>query len=124
MRHWWVPAMLTGAVLIAGVCIAITPGPPRPCRATFEQVQEGMTAADVEATVGGPPGYYGPGKDGEDVFTMPRGLKWTMYESWVCDEGELLVKFRDGRVETVSVWNVIVLPRPSLWARLRAWAGL
>src|SRR4051794_41103658 len=32
----------------------------RPSRAAFEQVRKGMTRAEVEALVGGPPGFYGP----------------------------------------------------------------
>jgi len=31
---------------------------PHPCRATFEQVREGMTYAEVCAMVGGPTGDY------------------------------------------------------------------
>lgn len=56
MRRRWVVAGLV--VVVSVVAVVFWPRGPQPCRATFEQVREGMTFEDVCATVGGPPGVY------------------------------------------------------------------
>src|SRR5262245_66032393 len=56
------------------------PEKPRPCRATFERVEKGMTRDQVAATVGGGPGTYARGEAGRDYVLAPRGLGWSNYD--------------------------------------------
>jgi hypothetical protein len=106
---------------IAGVLlIALWTRGPRPCRATFEQVREGMTLAEIEAVVGGPPGNYSDGyRLGLVIYD------WLPPVLWTADDGELCVDFAaDGRASSDQIGDVIVVPRPSWLNRLRARLGL
>jgi hypothetical protein len=78
-----------------------------PTRATFEQVQEGMTREEVIRIVGGPPGDYTI--DGADF--------------WRCDDGLLVVWFDiSGRAVQKEVE---IIPRPPTpTERIRRWLGL
>src|SRR5690242_10054211 len=66
---------------------------PYPCMATFEQVQVGMTQAEVEATVGGPPGDYISG--GIRSWSAGRFLKPRGEPRWHADDADLHVRFDD-----------------------------
>ena len=114
--------IIAGLVVLAlaGVAVALWPRGPRPCRATFEQVREGMTYDDVCATVGGPPGDY----SGGTRFGLI-DLNGPPITIWTAGDSELLVDFGyDGRVAWAEVIEVSDIPRPPLIDRLRAWLGL
>lgn len=67
-----------------------------------------MTRDEVEAAVGGPPGYYARGSvvGRDDPGAPARPLRWT------ADDGELQVGFgADGRATTVHVAPVVPRPR-------------
>ena len=84
--------VVVGLVLLAlaGVlAVALWPHGPRPCRETFEQVREGMTYAEVCATVGGPPGAYTDGPKSVPYFDQTYGT----YELWLAADGTLRVYF-------------------------------
>src|SRR5437763_435590 len=118
-RVRWI-LVATASVLIALAIVLLWPPPEsRPSRATFEQVRVGMTRAEVEATVGGPPGYYALGSD-----MSRRSFGEFLYDRWVCDECQLLVLFEEGRALEVHICEVLMVPRPSPWERFRGWAGL
>lgn len=107
------------AVAALVVAVGWTHSKPRPCRATFERVREGMTREEVEATVGCPPGdYTTPGAI--VLRPMRSGEAWVTHVCWVCDEAELILLFDDdGRVLKPYVHDVGIVPRR--WERLWSW---
>jgi hypothetical protein len=91
----------------------------KPTRAKFEQVTKGMTREEVIRTVGGPPDNY----VSEIVYLKPRPDIFG-FESWMCDDGELLVFFDDcGTATDVRVYVITLVP-PTLTERIRRWLGL
>jgi hypothetical protein len=89
MRRRRVIVVVVVLALVA-VVVALWPRGPKPCRATFEQVQEGMTYDEVCATVGGPPGDYTTDGSGRPLRqTLPIGLS----DEWWSDDAYLSVRF-------------------------------
>ena len=87
-------------------CVALRTAlftPPKLDRAHMRQIQEGMTREEVEAVLGVPPGIY---TDRQIMIHAPprpdEDSDW-IWEFWICDEGELVVLFKDGRAERVLV---------------------
>jgi hypothetical protein len=93
------------AVLVAAV-VLLRPSGPRPCFATFQRVEQGMTREQVIATVGGPPGDYAEVKHVPSPFGY--NIKIT-HERWESDDGEMYVRFDDDG-HAVSVWVYPVEP--------------
>lgn len=110
------------AILALGIVVAAAALPestPRPGRATFEKVKVGMNRAEVEATVGGPPGLY---EDGG--YIGRRGEEMLGCDTWVTDDGELLVQFSaDGTASGVHIWDTILLRPRTFFTSLRARLG-
>src|SRR5438876_12330427 len=52
-------ALAAGLVIVVGILILRHRPGPQINRASYEQIQVGMTQAQVEAILGGPPGDYG-----------------------------------------------------------------
>jgi hypothetical protein len=105
--------IIVGLGVLAVIVAAVTfwPRGPRPCRATFEQVREGMTFEEVCATVGAPP---------HDPYEVIRSTPPAEY--WYGSDTELCVHFDPaGRADRVSVKD---FPNESAWSRLRDWLGL
>jgi hypothetical protein len=109
--------VIVGAVvlaLVAVLAVAFCPGRRRPCRATFEQVREGMTREEVRATVGARPSNEG---------IWVRTLEMHPSEHWLAADAHLAVAFGDdGRAIFVQVSDAT--DPPSRWTRLRARLGL
>ena len=122
MRRRRVIAGLVVAVAVAAVIL--WPRPPRPCRATFEQVREGMTREAVIATVGGPPGDYTDGYHLNGWVNL--GGAGRQPTSWIAADGVLAVRFdADGLAATVLVHDFIALSQPpTFWTLLRTRLGL
>jgi hypothetical protein len=78
-------------VLVGVAAVALRPCGPRPCRATFEQVREGMTYENVCATVGGPPGVYSS-RSRYTFVSVPPPAGCRHYE-WRADDEVLYVVF-------------------------------
>src|SRR5262245_51498938 len=102
-RSW---SALLALALTVGVVYLAWPTGPRPCRATFEMVKEGMTLEEVATTVGGPPGVY---SNRLNYPVMMGGYGFCSYETWVARDCTLVVIVDDtgqfgeaGRV--VAVW--------------------
>jgi hypothetical protein len=113
-----------GLSLVGVIGVVLWLRQPRPCRATFEQVREGMTYDEVCATVGGPQNaglYWDPLAPGSDP-----GEAGQTGSIWDADDVALVVGFgADGRSRSVRVrprdaWEW----RPSLLDRLRDRLGL
>jgi hypothetical protein len=121
MRRRRVIAGMVALALIAVVVVIVRPRGPRPCRATFEQVHEGMTYDEVCATVGAPSGDYSDGT----VDWPPSGLRYWRHEGWIAQDAAVMVRFDDtGRAADVStVYPLSILYQPTPWERLRRWLG-
>jgi hypothetical protein len=102
-----------------GVAMRGSRQPARPSRAAFAQIGMGMTRAEVEAIVGSPPGYYGPGELDVDVHRVARGLSTATWDHWICTEGELLIRFSDGRVADMLVYDAVFAPLADEYRRKR-----
>jgi hypothetical protein len=72
-RHLWWLIPFTGMLLILGAILPIVVPRPSPVtRAVYERIKKGMTEAEVEEILGGPPGDYA---------TRPR--QWTYRSSFL-----------------------------------------
>jgi hypothetical protein len=99
---------------------------PRPCKATFLQVREGMTMEEVIATVGGPPGDY---RTNQHVYQTGRTLATALSGTfWVADDEELYLGFdENNRVHYVGYMGIIDLRNElelSWYERFMKWLGL
>jgi hypothetical protein len=116
VRIWWlvVPA---GLLLLLGMLLPVLfPGPSRVTPAAVARVRVGMTRADVEAILGGPPGDYRTmpvrpdfGSGGEvnwerwqrDQLDAWTAFKWGMevtWKGWEGDEVTVWIHFERGMV--------------------------
>jgi hypothetical protein len=114
--------LLFALVLISATALTIwATRPPRVNPGRFARVEKGMTRPEVYQAVGGPPGDYGSGP----VQTPPGGLRFSIYEEWLCDDAQLLVRFDlNNRVSDIAILEAVPLRRPSLIDRLRRKLGL
>jgi hypothetical protein len=112
----------TAALVSVAVAVTHWPREPRPCRATFEQVREGMTIEEVCVAVGGPPGDYSGGYSRYSELH----LRWFNNDSrWLAQDAQLGVEFnREGRVSRVVVTDAHRVRMPSLLDRLRIRLGV
>ncbi len=82
-------------LVMAGVLVALLgPWPCRVTRANCERIKEGMTRAEVEAILGGPPGDYRTRPNEADAFAVS---EWRG-EVWSGDEGHVWLDFVGGWV--------------------------
>ena len=88
-RRWGPVFVLFVAFAAALAVVGHWPTGPRPCRATFEQVEKGMKLDEVIAIVGGPSGNYSHRPHLKLVTT---GLSHTP-QGWYADDAELVVYF-------------------------------
>ena len=115
--------VIVGIAVLALVAVAAAffwPRGPRPCRATFEQVREGMTAEEVNATVGERP--FDSSWFPRNNPAMQDGRPCLVESLWEADDGVILQVLYD--VETERVVSVDILPIPTRWGRIRARFGL
>ena len=121
MKRRRVVVGVVALVVVGGTLAALWPRGPRPCRATFEQVQSGMTLAEVAATVGGPPGTYTSGPVMPFIMCNFGGHRAV---EWHASDATLTVIYgEDGRVFCPIVTDALSDYRPPL-DRLRARLGL
>jgi hypothetical protein len=98
--------VVLAALALGGLLAASAPRAKRATRAHFDRVREGMSRAEVEEALGGPPGDYrtGPvtwddGAPGRPAGTpVSSGLEGEL--EWSGDDGVISVRFFAGR--TVS----------------------
>jgi hypothetical protein len=101
--RWFALGLLTAALLVFGALLPLAL--PRACRvnrAAFERIEEGMTEAEVEEILGGPPGDYRTGPPPEFESHFSSGPLLMDLRTWQGDDGDAEVCFRDGRVS----WKV------------------
>jgi hypothetical protein len=92
------PAVLALAAIIVAVVIFITsPRRPMASQADCDRIEVGMSLAEVEHILGGPPGNYGTGPSVPPP--LPYGNRYMSWDEWQGDGGMVLVQFDDdGRV--------------------------
>jgi outer membrane protein assembly factor BamE (lipoprotein component of BamABCDE complex) len=85
----------------------------------FERIKEGMSRAEVEALLGGPPGDYHT----ENIFYCSFGVTLDgQFERWSGNEGAILIRFdKQDRVQRHVFMGAMSLPPPPLAERVRAW---
>ncbi len=89
--------------------------------AAFARLRYGMTRAEVEAALGGPPGHYGSDPGGQPmVKSMPkcfapgRSPKFSADHNWLSDAGWIGVDYDAADRVSRLEWNAVMAPRP--WA--------
>jgi hypothetical protein len=96
----WVWRLVVAAVLLllVGLLLPVLfPGSSRVTPAAVARIKVGMTQAEVETTLGGPPGDYRTRPPGI-VYDPPGGACMGSYHFWEGDEVEVWISFEDGRV--------------------------
>jgi hypothetical protein len=127
---WLLVGVLVGAV-IGGVTVAYLTAPPHPRinPGQYERIREGMTLADVNLIIGGPPGDYHPGNlgtrvrviDGRDDFGEDLRLTQMYWSGAEYEIGVLLD--RDGIVVARQLTEIASPRQPSWLERLRQTLG-
>src|SRR5262245_1147464 len=113
--------VIVGLVVLALIAAAsFSPRGPRPCRATFDQVREGMTLDQVAAIVGGPPGKY---SDQYEPFVLTGG-RYPRAVYWVAHDATLIVWYDDDLVASSVLVEDSLPDHRSALQRLRDWLGL
>ncbi len=119
-RRWFILGL---AVLVAVVMvIGALPRPERPLvsREQFQKIEDGMTRAEVEAIIGGPPGDYTPGPHLGFTGSFP----YATCDSWAGNGGMIWVRFDDtGHAHWRQFEEITPLDEPSVIDRVRAWLG-
>lgn len=130
--RWLRPLLLVLFLATAGFAIwlILQPDPPQPHFAAFDQLESGMTSAEVEAAFRLPAGDYRrrpadpfPGDDELGLFVHRRDFVDEVRE-WRTDAVAVQVGFdADGRVVAFEKADVPhVIPWHRRWAdKLRAW---
>jgi hypothetical protein len=115
--------MIVGLVVLpaaAVLVVALWPRDPRPCRATFEQVRDGMTYDEVCATVGGPPGDYSDGRN-DDFRSWVLNIS-PHSRAWGGRNEVLIVWLNDDN--TISDTRIGEYSHRPLFRRFLEWVGL
>jgi hypothetical protein len=98
---------------------------PRVTKDSIEKVELDMTRAEVEAILGGPPGFYDCPPDVIELrlASLPQARK-AGYDNWYGQYGGLRLKFDErGRV-CLRVGFRVRSREPSFFDRVRAYLGL
>jgi hypothetical protein len=89
--------LLAGGLVLAGILVSLAM--PRHCPvnpAAYERIEKGMTKAEVEAILGGPPGDYRTRPGRETYLPLPilspEEEVWPV-ERWQGDEGAVHIYF-------------------------------
>jgi hypothetical protein len=102
MRKLLVGMLAVALLLASTLLVLVLPWRCSVSRANFERIKEGMTRAEVEAILGGPPGVYRTCSRGTapERYTLVGGYSWGQtYSVWSGDEVTVYVCFdRDGLV--------------------------
>jgi hypothetical protein len=114
------------ALAVAVAVVALWPRGPRPCRATFEQVRQGMTFEEVCAAVGSQPGDYTGGRSLGYTLSFVGSANMPDDEAhfvWATEDAFLSVWFYRGRVKSAYISDPHLRPLPPSWPD-RVWKRL
>jgi hypothetical protein len=126
MRKRW----LFGVAIVACaglLVVALLPHrPPGAVRSKYDRIRLGMTKAEAEEILGGPPGDYTTNYPNGSYVAERYFYKWSntgKVHYWMFDEAAVWILFRpDGTVEEI-VFGAFVESSPPLLDRLKAWLG-
>jgi hypothetical protein len=110
------PVVLAVTAIIVAIVLYIT-SPRRPMASQEDcgRIKIGMTRAEVEHVLGGPPGDYRT----RDTIILYLHLRSGIWYEWQGDGGMILVEFdEDGRVSDKEHFDLRVLRQPSLIDRV------
>jgi hypothetical protein len=110
MRKWLVGSLAVALVLVGALQPLLVPRPCLVTKAACERIEKGMTRAEVEAALGGPPGDYSTrtcrDRTEEELWfsTSSGPFPWYggTWETWTGDEVEVRVCFNGGVVSDTS----------------------
>jgi hypothetical protein len=109
------------ALGVAGTWV-LWPRPPRVTRARFDRIQPGMTLADVQAIVGGPPADYRSGPTTLGVGSreiLAGAARPAEVRTWKTDEATVVVSFDADGHAVVKSFSEASLTGDGLLDRLR-----
>jgi hypothetical protein len=112
-------AILTCAIVFSGLVTLHSVDTTITCsRQVSEKILVGTKREDVIDLLGMPGDHTT-----KLVFGGPTSFCWyTNYDSWVGDEGIILVRFdNEGSVTDVAYFGVVAFEEPSWWQKLRDW---
>jgi hypothetical protein len=90
-------------------------------RGRMEQIRNGMGRSEVVQLIGRPPGDYTT----REYFPSPGGMRYFGSETWIFDEGEMIIWFdQNGSVTNLEVHDLLHLGPPSLTERILRWARI
>jgi hypothetical protein len=118
MRKLAVAFLALALLLVGTVLPLVMPWHCRVNRATFERLKVGMTRAQVEAILGGPPGDYQtrpsvpPGEFDLARVTELSEQVWPT-ERWAGDQGDISVRFTPGGVVADVQFTAVAPYSPS-----------
>jgi hypothetical protein len=104
MRKWLFVGLAVALVLCSLLLPLLLPWHCPVNWAASERIKEGMTRAEVEAILGGPPGDYRTRPEGF-IFEIPR-TSMQVSERWYGDEGKVDVGFDLDNTQVCSVWFI------------------
>lgn len=90
--------LTAGLLCVVGLLLALVTPARCPVTAAFARIEEGMTAAEVEAILGGPPGDYRtipPPRTSFSLGVSLGGYSMVIEKDWQGNEGDVLVGFDD-----------------------------
>jgi hypothetical protein len=123
-----------GLLLVGTLLPIVLPRPSPVTLAVFERIEQGMTRAEVEGVLGGPPGDYRTRPTSRVWISLGEGgsmvaMGFRSRETWEGDEGSIEVTFDGGIVEAtdftemtpqpMAVWDLICWRLDRAWCRLR-----
>jgi hypothetical protein len=111
-----VPVVLAVAAIITAIVLYIS-GPRRPMtsQADCGRIEVGMTRAQVEHVLGGPPGDYCT----RPALPPETGWKYAHWDQWYGDGGMVFARFdEDGRLSDKRHFDHWVPRQPSLIDRI------
>lgn len=91
-------------------------------QATCDKIKPGMTRAEVEALIGGPPGDYSTKSALPAILELPPGV--SRFELWFDDQGVIMVVFDEGgKARHIFFSDDLILLDQGFFERLRSWLG-
>jgi hypothetical protein len=97
-KRWWLIPLAVVLVVVGFLLPVLFPSPSKVTGANCERIKEGMTRAEVDGILGGPPGDHRtrpPASHPGRGIVMPDGVS---LDIWTGDDGEIWVFYESKRV--------------------------
>jgi hypothetical protein len=100
-KRWWLIPLAIVLMLTGALFPLLSPRPSRVTKANFGRIEMGMSRSEVEALLGGPPGDYRTlPATVSTATTWNAALVAGTEESWLGDEGNVVIYFDAGGVRS------------------------